>query len=44
MAPIPGTDVSRTLEAIIKDKFRAVGLERYLHIFHDVPGELEAFP
>ena len=31
--PRPGTDVSRTLEAIIQDKFRAVGLEQYLHIF-----------
>jgi len=31
--PMPTTDVSRTLEAIIQDKFRAVGLEQYLHIF-----------
>ncbi|HYA13250.1 MAG TPA: HDOD domain-containing protein [Syntrophales bacterium] len=31
--PRPGTDVSRTLEAIIQDKFRALGLEQYLHIF-----------
>jgi HD-like signal output (HDOD) protein len=30
--PRPATDVTRTLEAIISDKFRAVGLEKYLHI------------
>jgi len=30
--PKPATDTSRTLEAIIRDKFRAVGLENRLHI------------
>ena len=30
--PRPATDVTRTLEAIITEKFRAVGLEKYLHI------------
>ncbi|MBN1614445.1 MAG: HDOD domain-containing protein [Deltaproteobacteria bacterium] len=30
--PKPATDVSRTLEAILRDKFRAVGLDQYLHI------------
>lgn len=30
--PRPGTDVTRTLEAIITEKFRALGLEKYLHI------------
>lgn len=30
--PRPGTDVTRTLEAIVTEKFRAVGLENYLHI------------
>jgi hypothetical protein len=30
--PRPVTDVSRTLETIIKGKFSAVGLEDYLHI------------
>jgi hypothetical protein len=28
--PRPGTDVSRTLEAIIRDKFKAAGLDNYL--------------
>jgi hypothetical protein len=28
--PRPGTDVSRTLEAIIRDKFKAAGLDHYL--------------
>jgi HD-like signal output (HDOD) protein len=30
--PRPGTDVTRTLEAIVTDKFKAVGLENYLHV------------
>jgi len=30
--PRPGTDVSRTLEAIIRDKFHAAGLDQYLII------------
>jgi hypothetical protein len=30
--PKPATDVSRTLEAILRDKFRAAGLDQYLHI------------
>ena len=30
--PKPATDVSRTLEAILRDKFQAAGLEQYLHI------------
>ncbi len=30
--PRPATDTSRTLEAIITDKFRAIGLESRLHI------------
>jgi len=30
--PKPATDVSRTLEAILRDKFRAAGLDEYLHI------------
>ena len=30
--PTPGTDVTRTLEAIVTEKFRAVGLESYLHV------------
>ncbi len=30
--PRPATDVTRTLEAIIANKFRSVGLERFLHI------------
>jgi len=30
--PRPATDVSRTLEALIKEKFSAAGLEDYLHI------------
>lgn len=30
--PRPQTDVTRTLEAIVTEKFRAVGLEKYLHI------------
>lgn len=32
MVPRPATDVTRTLEAIVTEKFRAVGLEKYLHI------------
>jgi hypothetical protein len=30
--PRPGTDVTRTLEAIVTEKFNAVGLENYLHV------------
>ena len=30
--PRPGTDVTRTLEAIVTEKFKAVGLENYLHV------------
>ena len=30
--PRPGTDVTRTLEAIVTEKFHAVGLESYLHV------------
>lgn len=30
--PKPATDASRTLEAIVRDKFRAVGLEKCLHV------------
>jgi HD-like signal output (HDOD) protein len=30
--PRPGTDVSRTFETIITEKFKAIGLEKYLHI------------
>jgi HD-like signal output (HDOD) protein len=30
--PKPATDVSRTLEAILRDKFKAAGLDEYLHI------------
>ncbi len=30
--PRPGTDVTRTIEAILTEKFKAVGLERYLYI------------
>jgi HD-like signal output (HDOD) protein len=30
--PRPATDVTRTIEAIVTEKFRAVGLEKYLHI------------
>jgi hypothetical protein len=30
--PRPGTDVTRTLEAIVTEKFRAVGLESCLHV------------
>ncbi len=30
--PRPATDVTRTMEAIITEKFKAVGLEKYLHI------------
>jgi HD-GYP domain-containing protein (c-di-GMP phosphodiesterase class II) len=30
--PRPGTDVTRTLEAIVTEKFKAVGLEHYLHV------------
>lgn len=30
--PRPGTDVTRTLEAIVMEKFKAVGLENYLHV------------
>ncbi|MDD5168172.1 MAG: hypothetical protein PHN75_05100 [Syntrophales bacterium] len=30
--PRPATDVTRTLEAIITEKFNAVGLDKYLHI------------
>jgi HD-like signal output (HDOD) protein len=30
--PRPATDVTRTLEAIMMDRFKAVGLEKYLHI------------
>jgi HD-like signal output (HDOD) protein len=39
--PKPATDTSRTLEAIIRDKFRAVGLENRLHIIRlpDNPDE-----
>jgi HD-like signal output (HDOD) protein len=40
--PRPATDITRTLEAIIADRFRAVGLEKYLHIIrvprlYDIP-------
>jgi hypothetical protein len=30
--PRPATDVTRTLEAIVTEKFKVVGLEKYLHI------------
>jgi hypothetical protein len=30
--PRPGTDVTRTLEAIVTEKFKAVGLDNYLHV------------
>jgi hypothetical protein len=30
--PRPATDVTRTLEAILTEKFKVVGLEKYLHI------------
>jgi len=30
--PRPGTDVTRTLESIVTEKFKAVGLENYLHV------------
>jgi hypothetical protein len=30
--PRPATDVTRTLEAIVTEKFKVVGLENYLHI------------
>jgi HD-GYP domain-containing protein (c-di-GMP phosphodiesterase class II) len=30
--PRPGTDVTRTLEAIVTEKFKAVGLQNYLHV------------
>jgi len=30
--PRPGTGVTRTLEAIVTEKFKAVGLENYLHV------------
>jgi HD-GYP domain-containing protein (c-di-GMP phosphodiesterase class II) len=30
--PRPATDVTRTLEAVVTEKFKVVGLEKYLHI------------
>jgi len=30
--PRPATDVTRTMEAIITERFKAVGLEKYLHV------------
>ena len=30
--PRPGTNVTRTLEAIVTEKFKAVALENYLHV------------
>lgn len=45
--PRPATDVSRTIEAIVRDKFRAAGLEKYLVILRVSPsfaarGELDS--
>lgn len=35
--PRPDTDVSRTIEAIIRDKFRTAGLEKYLVVLRVTP-------